>query len=472
MADPQDLEISFCHPIGTRDGTLTKDARMINCFIEETENGNALVKRPGTSFAPTAQLVTGIPQGLLMVGNAQWYIINDVVYSVQLPASAITLTAPTIPHSPMDTLSNVPLNASQSWIKSEFDLYSFNGGGATKVTDTNWVTNAPYVTGFVFLDGVFYAMTINGRIIGSALNDATVWPTLDFVQSDYTYGGGAAIHRHLNYVIGFYAYGTQVYWDANAAPNGQGIALNPVLSSAWTTGCIPNVNPVELSDNTFFMSQSLQYGRGVHMIQGLSLVKVSTPFIDKILNRDNVTAQTPFAFGIKISGRENYVLTLPNQGISLVYDLVTQQWSLWSSIVSGTELYFQARFYLNDGAEDVMQDLVTGRPIIVSPDSFTDVTGNIPVTSYTPPMDWGSLNWKRFGYNYLLADTISTTVSLSFSDNDYQTFSNPRTVDLSTVRKQMRNCGSSRRRIWKLTHSDNTPLRVFTMKSSTTGLPR
>lgn len=472
MSDPQDLEISFSHTIGTRDGKLTTDARMYNCFVEETENGNALVKRPGNSFTPTAQVVTGTPQGLLSVGTAGWYIINDVVYSVLMPASALPFPSPTQPKLPCDTLSNVPLNSSQSWIKNGFDLYSFTGGGITRVTDANWVTNSPYVEGFVFLDGVFYAMTLNGKIMGSALNDATSWPTLDFVQADYTFGGGAAIHRHLNYVVAFYQFGTQVYYDANAAPNGQGIALNPVLSSAWTTGAIPNVNVVEMSDTTFFMSQSQQYGRGVHTIQGLNLVKISTPFIDKILNRDNVTAQTPFAFGIKINGRENYILSLPNQNISLCYDLVTQNWTVWTSILAGVSTYYQSRFYLNDGAEDIMQDLVTGRPVTVSPDSYTDVNGTIDVVSYTPPMDWGNLNWKRFAYNYLIADTINTTVQISFSDNDYQSFSNPRSVDLSTVRKQMRNCGSSRRRIWKLEHQDNTPLRVFTMKTNATGMPR
>ena len=42
--------IGFVYPIGTRDGTLTKDAKMVNCFVERTRNGHAAVKRPGTAF--------------------------------------------------------------------------------------------------------------------------------------------------------------------------------------------------------------------------------------------------------------------------------------------------------------------------------------------------------------------------------------------------------------------------------------
>ena len=480
MADQEgELNISFINSITTRDGTLTKDARTINGYAEKTDAGIAIVKRPGSYYTTTAANITGTAQGILGVaGNADtsgWYIVNDTVYNMGSGAAvAIPLPSPSTAHLPCDTLSNVPLNQSQSWIFNRIDLWSFTGATATKVTDVNCVNNRPYVPGFAFLDGVFYVMTNNGKILGSALNDATIWPGLDFVQAEYTFGGGSALIRHLNYIVAFYQYGTQVYYDANAAPNGQGIALNPVPNSAWTTGAVKGVNAVELSDVTYFFSQSIQHGRGVHTLQGLNLVKISTPFVDKILDRENLFALTPWANGIRIAGKEFYLLTLPNQGITLAYETSTQQWGLWSSVVGGVEQKFVGRFYgtAGTGQEDVMQDTSTGKPISFDESIYTDATGILPVTSYTPPLDAGNLQWKRFGYMYMIADTINTTVQVSFSDNDYASFSTPRNIDLSTVRKQLRNCGSSRRRSWKLYHADNTPLRIFGMKAMANNLSR
>lgn len=476
MADT-DQSISWAHPIGTRDGTLTKDARMINAYVEQTENGNALVKRPGTAYVNQSGFVPGIPQGLFNVVSS-FSIVGDIIYSLTDGAqSPIPIPSVPIPGRPYDHLDNVPLNQSTSWLKNFDGLWKFTSS-VTKVTDPNYPVTT--VRGLAFLDGVFYVMDLNGKVYGSAINDGTVWPALDFVQAEYIYGAGAAIHRHLNYIVAFYQFGIQIYYDANSAPNGQGIALGAVPNAAWTTGSIINVEPVEIYDVTYFVSQSLQYGRGVHTLQGLNLVKVSTPFVDKILNLENLAGQAPFAFGIRIAGKSFYVLTLPNTNVTLAYDIDGQVWNQWSSIVGSVERSFVGRYYLsgiflsntNTLVGDFLQDVTTGKTMFVSNQTYVDATGPLQVTSYTPPMDFGSINWKRFAYMYQLADTVNTTVSVSFSDNDYQTFSTPRIVDMSTVRKQMRNCGSSRRRSWKLVHSDNTPLRIFEMKANTDGMQR
>jgi len=472
MADQredQDLPVTWAHPIGTRDGTLTADAKMINCFAEKTETGVAIVKRPGTGYTST---ITGTAQGQFAYFGSNYIIVNDTIY----PSGSIGGTGVAIPSVGTTGLAYFSIDseeagAPQTTLQSEDgQLWVFNGSVATLVTDTNYNSTA-VAPGMSYLDGVYYAMRIDGQVIGSAINDPTTWPALDFAQADVTYGSGISTIRHLNYVLAFYDKGLQVYWDANAAPSTQGIALLPVLSASYRTGCFNARTIVEIYDNCFFMSHGLQYGRQIQMLSGLGLQVISTPFIEKILNQITLQQNTShiWAFGINVVGHQFYVLTIVPLNVTLVYDVSNGNWETWSSVVGGVEQYFTGRFYIESQGSfgifgDLLQDVSTGRQMQMLPTLYVDATGPMNVTAVSPPYDWQTSNYKRFNQISQLADSIDTTIGISFSDDDYQTFSTPRDIDLNGPRNQLRRCGSSRRRIWKMFHQDTTPLRLYEVR--------
>lgn len=466
-----EVTISWCNDIGTRDGTLTADSKMVNCFVEKTASGVALIKRPGSKYVSG---ITGTAQGQFSYFGTNYFIVNNTAYvagttsggGIAIPGSTGTLA--------FWSVDAQQVGAPQTAVQDEAgSLWVFNGSVFTTVTDANY-TSTSVAPGLAYLDGVYYAMRVDGQLIGSAINNPATWPALDFVQADVTYGAGISVLRHLNYIIGFYDQGTQVFWDANAAPNGSGIALQPVLSASYRTGCFNARTISNLGDTAFFVSHSKQFGRQVQMMNGLQMQVVSTPFIEKILSNTALVQDSSqmWAFSIRISGHSFYVLTLSTLNLTLVYDVEGRVWNTWSSVVGGVEQYFVGRFYIeSQGQEaiygDVLLDVSTGKQINMLPTLYTDATGPIPVTSVTPPYDWGTMDYKRFDVMYQFSDTANTIVNISYSDDDYQTFSTPRQVSLAGARKQMRNCGSSRRRIWKLTHQDNTPLRLFDLKSPT-----
>lgn len=462
MAQPDsNVTVSWAHSIETRDGTLSTDAKMVNAFVEKTEEGMAVVKRSGTFYPTFAQPIpAGTAQGLVygtQVG--QWSIVSDTLYSL---FGMGTFAIPSVPVAGLDYdyTPNYP-NANTLFIKNRDGLWSFNGGSITKVTSANYP--ATTVPGLVELDGVLYVMDVAGKIYGSAINDGTTWPALDFVAADPVLGMGAALVRHLNYICAFYEKGLMIYWDANAAPNGSGIALQPVQSAIWRTGSVRGSTTVrEMSDVTYWVAQTEQYHRTVQSLQGLEMVKISTPFVEKVLNLSSMAGS--FANTLQPDGHSFYIITLPDLNVSLAYDADTKLWHLWSSVVSGVEQYFVGKFNLSNGLSEWVQDITTGKVMQFSPTTYTDATGSLNVTCVTPNYDWGTLNYKRFAAMFQIADTVNTTIGVSFSDNDYASFSTPRTIDLSTAHKQLRNCGSSRRRAWKMTHSDNTPLRLDDVK--------
>lgn len=475
MAVPdKDVTISWAHPVGTRNGSLAVDAKMVNCFAEKTENGVAIVKRPGTGYTSA---ITGTAQGQFSYLGSNYFIVNDAIYpSGSGPGSPLT-TIPSVgsPGQAYWSIDAEEAGAPQTTLQNEGgQLWVFNGSVATLVTDTNY-TSTTVSPGMSYLDGVYYAMRADGQVIGSAINDPTTWPALDFAQADVTYGSGITTIRHLNYVLGFYDKGLQVFWDANAAPNTQGIALLPVLSASFRTGCFNARSVVELGDTCLFMSHNLQFGRQIQMLQGLQLQAISTPFVEKILNQISLQSSTSqmWAFGINTCGHQFYVLTLVPLNLTLVYDLTMGEWTTWSSVVGGVEQYFTGRFYIESEGSfgvsgDLLQDVSTGRQMQVLPTLFVDATGSLPVTCVTPNYDWGTMNYKRFTAMFQMADTVATSIGLAFTDDDYQTFSTPRLISLQFPTKQLRNCGSSRRRAWKMTHTDNTSLQLYDVKSPVT----
>lgn len=474
-----DLAISWAHPIGTRDGTLTADAKMVNCFAEKEEGEkSAIVKRPGTKYWTTN--VTGTAQGFFRWNGVAYFIVNDTAYQLSNPVagSGIPITGIVNPgffYTSIDSIKSVTNTLIQS---QGGELFVFNGVSFTKVLDSNYITNTP-LFGIAFLDGVYYNMTASGKLIGSALNDPTTWPALDFVAADFEFGQGVTVTRHLNYILAFYAEGLQVYWDANAAPNGSGIALNPVLSASFRTGAYNAACVSEINDVTYFLAHTPLYGRSVQMLNGLTLQKISDPFVERILNNTtlDLSSVNLWSFGIQISGHSFYILTLAAINVTLVYDITTGLWSTWSSVVSGIEQSFVGRGYVSQaGADgnfgDFIQDTSTGKPMLMSPTLFSDATGPINVTCVTPNYDWGTLNYKRFAYMQQMADTIADSINISFTDDDYQTFSTPRQLSLQSTRKQIRNCGASRRRAWKMTYNGNFPLRLNDLSVPTAVLTR
>jgi hypothetical protein len=388
---------SLCHPIASRDGTLSKDSRMVNCFIEQTQNGMALVKRPGTSTVATPG---GTAQGTFNCNGRSYSINSDVVRDI---VSGTTVAIPSVTTAGQHyyNLDDVPYGT--TLLKSASGLWKFagnndgSGGTFTKITDANYpATTAP---GICELDGIIYVMDattgFSGNIRGSAIDDPTTWPALNFIQADFTLGTAAGLYRHLNYLVAYYNKGIQMYYDANAA-NGntdEGTQLGPVTNASWTSGLAQGDSVVEMTDLSFFLAQDTKRGRVFIMINGLEMQVVSTPFIEKIANRSNLSQV--YSFGLRIVGHSFYGITFVDLGITLVYDVAGNQWQQWTSVINGVEQAFVGCYYLNGQNMDLMQSTADGSLFQIQPTVYQDQGNNINVTAITAIYDYGTINYKR-----------------------------------------------------------------------------
>lgn len=446
-------------PIMSRDATLTKDSKLLNCFWEPTADGrNVVIKRPGIRLFST--LVAGTVQGAGNRGQLPYTIINDTCYPL-LGGTSFALPGVTTAGEPMTTLEAIQSSGEDYMlIKSQHGLWYFTGGVLTKVTDADYPAST--VPGIVLLDGTYYVLNFLGSINGSAINDVTSWDALNFVNIDRGLGFPVALFRHLNYVVAFCDYGVQFFYDAgNPSP---GSPLLPSGNTLTTVGCVNATSIQSINQLTIFLSKNAQFGRSVSAISGLSLVTLSNPIIDRILNSSTCALIHSMAF--KTAGHSFYIITLDDLNLTLALDLTTGDWAQWSSSTDGlTDTKLNAAFCVRGSIvpsnPDYIISITGGYVCTIDPSYYYDIVSNpIRVLGRTANLEHNTLDRKFLPSVNLVGDTVTTFVQLSYSDNDYQTYSSQRAIDMSTIRKLLRRLGSFRRRSFQWLHVDNTPLRL------------
>jgi hypothetical protein len=236
-------------------------------------------------------------------------------------ATNATLTSPTQNCLPMQA-ALIPANGSEptkAFIKSTKDAWVYDGTAITKVTDSDYPATTVY--GVAYLDGTIYVMDAKGVIYGSDLLTPLAWSALNFISANAEADAGVAIARQLDNIIAFKDSSIEFFYDA-ANPTGSPLAKMP--NALLEVGCASAFS-IAYSDNTiFFMSQHKQKGRSIMKFEGTTPSVVSTPFIDRVLDGDDL--DTIYAFVVRLNGHVFYFLTLKTSLKTLVYDDTTKQW--------------------------------------------------------------------------------------------------------------------------------------------------
>lgn len=405
------------------------------------------------------------------------------------------------------------------FLKNTTAAYVYDGTTLTKVTDSDYPALTVY--GVAHLDGTIYVLDSKGTIYGCDLLTPLSWNPLNFIAATANGDNAVAIIRHLNYIVVFKERSTQFFYDAgNPAP---GSPLSAMVNSTLEVGCASGMS-IAFEDNiVIFMSASLQKGRSISIMGGLTPETISTPFVDRILNADDLAGV--YAFTVKINGHIFYVLTLTTSKITLVYDFVTREWHEWTSVSLGTpqsatatmvsssvcqvttaaahgladgsliqlgteilpitvidtmnfyctpanstsgsisftpynETYFPGAFYTRGANVDYLLSVATGDILEFTPTTYQDNGQPIHVRIRTKLEDWGTMSRKMMRKMEVVGDNVTTTLWLSYSDNDYQNFAVFRKLLLNNGREKLMATGSTSRRAFDIRHFDNTPLRL------------
>ena len=440
-------------PISTRDGTLHQDSKAINLLGGK--------KRAGLTSVQT--LPTGAGQGMFNSSTlGALAIVNNNIYSITTGALIAAIPSGVGPYDITQALPNGLIA-----FKDSFHIWTLTGSTVALVTRSSSQNMLP---GFEYLDGTYYVLAVNGELQGSDLNNPASWPALNFVMLNADLGAAVALGQQLNYIVGFSDQFAMFYYDAGNPPPGS--PLSPVQSSYTDIGCASAGSICAVGNALVFMGKASTKGRAIYLMAGVQAQNVSNEFIDRILEKSNLSSVSSFT--VKIDGMELYVLTLRDLGLSLVFNISGKSWEVWTSSTtvapdpvvanSYSQGAFSSNVYLNGSGMDLLQHDTNGKVYQMLATTYQDDGLPIDVQIVTPQMESDTAEFVLIGAAEVLGDKVSSTGYLRYSDDDYMTWSPYQLLALAAPRSQAVRQGSFRERAYQFRHTDNVPLRLRTLK--------
>lgn len=412
-------------------------------IIDNTALGGTTILTGGTNYtAPTVTFSAPSGGGTTATGTVN--ITSGIVTSINI------------------------VNAGTGYTSSDTIVVTISdstGSGATATAQLNGFPTGQLCTGAAYLDTYTVIGGINGEIYTSNPNNPTSWNALNYITSEAEPDALVGIIKHLNYIIAFSSWSTDFFYDAGNYP---GSPLTVASTYHIEIGCANGGSICSFENTTLWIGTAKEFGPSVYQINGVSPTKVSTPFIDRILNNSSLTDVTSYA--IRINGHTFYVLTLGDLNQTFVYDVNEKSWVQWTSYAIGdsdsgvvgiyAEQYFRPSWFAAVGETYFICDDDNGTLYTMSDSAYNDAGAPIYYRSVSPIMDSGSTKRKFYQRLELVGDKVPATMQIRHTNDDYKTWSNYRQVNLNSLRPQLYQCGEARRRAWEFLCTDNQPIRL------------
>lgn len=441
-----------------------KDKKLINCFAEKVQSpltGSSeyyVTKRPG--FAVLNTPASGELGSALKV----WSINADkVISSFGSTNSTIydgTTSIGTV--TGVTTFLEETLLAATPYltaVTTSNKAYYSTGGAFTEITDVDFPSNASRtITGnFVFIDGYAFIMDTGGRIYNSDLNSISAWTADSFISANMYPDNGIGLARYKNLLMAFGKETIEFFY--NSGQNPVGSPMSRYEQGFVHFGALNQYAFTQLEDTVAWVSASDRSGIATYILDGLQPKRVSTPYIDSQLSLASTSGV--YVTSAKIVGKTWIIIT--TTGATFVYIVEDDMWHEWQSTLpiwhhmSGTSAGTRVSYAIS-------RSDTGGKVFVIDPSNLTyqDNGTTYTMTIQTSKYDANTINWKFLNKLSLVGDTctIANTMSISWSDNDYQSFSTPRDIDLYTNNPYIMNCGKFRRRAFKLSNTVNAPVRL------------
>lgn len=447
MADSPPSRLPLVVSPSNRDETTNKDAKLINGFIEQVSQEEIWVyKRPGlSSYTSASAAAAG--------GVYNWKGNIYAIWGATLYKDNVAVTGTVDSTGGVYTFSSC-LGATQKlFFQNGVKAYTYDpANGIVQVTDVDYP--ATTVKGQAYLDGTTYVMDSTANIYGSGINDPQSWDPLNKLVAQIEPDGGVFTMKQLVYVVAFKQWSVEIFYDAG---NATGSPLGTVQGAKVNVGCRSAESVKELEGTIFWVAQARGGSPSVWMMENLKAQQISTPAIEKLLQQADYT--TVYSWTARSAGHKFYVVTLVGSNLTLVFDLTSRRWYQWTD-ASGNYLPIVSSTFTPDD-QPILQHASNGK-IYRFDIAYANDDGSLIVWDlYTPNWDGGTRKIKYLHSMDLISDQTSGSIlQVRNTDDDYQTYTNFRTVDLGNKRPRLTQCGSFRRRAYHFRHACNTPLRI------------
>lgn len=463
MAQYQSMNIPVRVPLvispENRTNNTDKDARLINCYVESDQTGGVnLYRRPGKKLWGSPPSSARLGFGVYWWNGAVYSIFEDRLYKNMVQVgTGLDIT------NGKYTFTSIMGASPKLVFQNGVQGYAYEDVGGLSATLHSINASYPQFTckGLAFLDGYTFVMQ---RFFGTQVTPAVIWGSevnsvsqpgdwdpLNFITAQTSPDSGVFLGRQLVYVVAMKQWSTEFFFDAG---NTTGSPLGPAQNLRLPYGCASADSVQDITDVLFWLSNNREASNQVVMMDRAQLTVVSTPAIDRLLRDVDLSIPNVLSWHIKIDGHSFYVLSFRTDNITLAYDISQNRWEQWTD-QDGNYLPIVASTR-DDQGRTIVQGFNDGCLYYASTD-YTDDNGEmIPVTIITPRWDAGTSRRKNLsGMAFVGDQSQGCLMNVQVSDDDYQTWSQPRTVNLSEKFPNLINCGTFRRRAWKFTINNN-----------------
>lgn len=324
----------------------------------------------------------------------------------------------------------------------------------------------------VVMDGYLFAATPMGRVYNSKLNDPTDFTNAEWLTAENYPDGVSGLARMGNYIVVMGDSSIQYFYNA-AREVGTPLEKNPQVIRMGYQGGLCNYG-----DSLLFVGTQNGRDVSVWMLTEFSLKEIGGPQFSRWYSTFRAPVGALTATNRRWTGNllllnghtvyiPSYVFTsnanpigpeppLPQQPYDFAYgvDILT---GLWTRLVFGAGLVMSITGY---GADKYT---VFGQTVIYQTrrNLGTD-NGVIFSVAFTTPTEDLSTHRNKFGRRIVMwADQspVPTYSLISWTKDDYQTFSGPRAVDMSHSYQQLFQLGKFRKIAFRVTYDSAYPMR-------------
>jgi hypothetical protein len=485
LIDPLNTRVSGTNPLPASSGVVgvgvvgtmivgqsidpsSKDARYVNCYKQSAGQRAWLVKRSGVSSLQTVS--SGLIGTAVMVWSGQGSGDKRIsafggVSSNIYDSSTLIATN----NSVSTNLGTKCTSISETVVNNNPVLYltgSDNSGWfydttissvIVKISDAQFPgNNGLTLAGYgAHMDGYTFQMDTRGAIHNSDLNTISSYTASGNITASIYPDKGIGCVRWKQYIIGFGPQSMEFFYNAG---NATGSPLSRIANMAQRVGAVHADAIAQIADTLFFCGSTSEGGLSIYQFDG-QVQRISPPQLDSQLI---------------LAGAGNIKMTaLRDSGMSFIdvkaggtiyrYCIEEKFWGInlsslgfvrWAALSSGTSQVVYG----------VSETSISGKMYTINPASrtFQDDGMVFSLQAYKQSIDPGEGEHVTYEEVEVVADVESTDspATITWSDDDYQTFANGREVNLSTRLPYITRCGGTKHpRAFAVTHGANTPAR-------------
>lgn len=494
--------IPLAASVNQRYADTSTDGLLTNAYVQNDSNGiswvrrrDAFVEQLGLSLADGQYSSLGvylpIQTGIPLVTGAPPFPMSG--FSVAKVFSGAILVYTFTQQSRTSVIwfdQSSVTTVNEIYVSNGFEGAYSNSGGTTftRITDANYPTST--LNGSAYLNGYLYVLDINGSVWGTPnQNDFSTWSSTNVINAFSTVGQPIAIRSYLNEVLVFKSFSVEVFYDSG---NSVGSPLLPVQQITIKWGLKNPATIVRIEDKMFWVGQNDTGELSVVMIYNFVVTPISTESINRVINAPILFSpgDTPqgavSAFSCTMGGDKfycinvKYILSLSLESTqTFAYNLSSNQWSVFTSNmkmtndITGTNnigLDFALGTYLgyaisNNGqvfqvenSQNYDQNHTSGNP--------DQINYGISERCRTDNFTSGTSLGKMVSGLRIRADQKSaSSIRIRWSDDDYQTWSAWRSIDLSKKVPLLPGLqGTFSKRAYELEYSGSDPIRFSSLE--------